>query len=57
MTGDEYEKIFGTVEEDGSKKVVAYSLPTATIEKIKRAAVAAGKPASEVLAGLVEKHL
>lgn len=57
LDGDEYEKIFGEVEEDGGKKVMTYSLPMGAIDKLKRAAVNEGRSASGVLADLIEKYL
>ena len=38
LDGDEYEKIFGAVDEDTEKKVVTLSLPLGVIETIKREA-------------------
>lgn len=51
LDGDEYEKIFGEVEEDGSRKVIALSLATSTVEKLRQQAVAKGK----TMSGLVEE--
>lgn len=49
LEAEDYEKIFGEVAEDESKKVVTYSLPTSTIEKIKRLAAEQGISLSEVV--------
>ena len=43
LDGEEYEKIFGAVEEVGDeKKACTFSLSAATIEKIKRGAAEQG---------------
>lgn len=49
LEADEYERIFGEVTEDESKKVVTYSLPVSTIEKVKRIAAEQGISLSEVI--------
>lgn len=49
LEADEYERIFGEVTEDESKKVVTYSLPVSTIEKVKRIAAEQGISLSEVV--------
>lgn len=49
LEADEYERIFGEVTEDESKKVVTYSLPASTIEKVKRIAAEQGISLSEVV--------
>lgn len=49
LSADEYEDIFGEVEEDETKKTVAYSLPVATIETVKREASERGIGLSEVI--------
>ena len=49
LEADEYERIFGEVTEDESKKVVTYSLPASTIEKVKRIAAEQGISLSEVI--------
>lgn len=46
---EEYESIFGEIAEDESKKVVTYSLTTATIDKVKRIAAEQGISLSEVV--------
>lgn len=45
LDGDEYERIFGEVSEDGAKKTVAFSLSLWAIDKI--AAIAAEKEISK----------
>lgn len=52
---DEYESIFGECAEDNSKKIVTYSLPVRTIEKIKRMAAEQGLNLSEVIERLVDQ--
>lgn len=46
LSADEYEAIFGEVVEDDSKTMMTIYLPTATAERVKRAAQAAGKSIS-----------
>lgn len=55
LTGDEYEGIFGEVEEDGGKKVVTFSLPLATIDKIKKNAAGLGMSMSDYVAEAISK--
>lgn len=55
MSADEYEEHFGAIQEDESKKVVSYSLPVATIEKVKRAAADQSISLSDVIAQAVDK--
>ena len=55
LDGDEYEKIFGVVEEASpEKKTVAFSLTEAVIEKIKTAAATEGISMSEFISRIVE---
>jgi hypothetical protein len=54
LDGDEYEKIFGEVAEDGSKKTVSFSLPESTIERIRSRAAAESISMSELITRLVE---
>lgn len=49
MPADEYEKVFGAVEEDLTKRTVTFSLTEATIEKISQTAVRNGCSKSEVV--------
>lgn len=56
LDGDEYEKIFGTVEEDTTKKTVAFSLTQSAIEKIARLAAEYKCSKSEVIERLVANH-
>lgn len=52
LDADDYEQIFGKIEED--KKIVSYSLPGNVIEKIKRESSRSGLSMSEWLTRLVE---
>ena len=52
---ESYEDIFGTVDDDHTKRIVTYSLPVSTIEKLKRAAAAKGISLSEAVARAIEK--
>ena len=54
LDADDYERIFGKVEEDGTMKIVTYSLPAYLHEKVKKEGVRRGIPASQVLAELIE---
>ena len=53
LTGDEYEEIFGIVEESNAKKSVTFSLDDATISKIKLAAASANMTLSDYITQLV----
>lgn len=52
---EEYEEIFGEVEESGETKGVMYSLPVNLIEKVKRKATERRITASQLVAELIEK--
>ena len=54
LDADEYEAIFGEVEETATKRTVTFSLSEAVIEKIKRGAAEAGIPMSEYIERLVK---
>ena len=55
LDADEYEKIFGNVEEeDGSMRTVTFSIPVYLHEKLKKEGVKRGVAASQVLAELIE---
>lgn len=56
LDGDEYEKIFGEVDEAGEKQTVAMSLDKATIEKVKRMAVEKGISVSEFVTQLIARE-
>lgn len=56
LDGDEYESIFGEVEEDGSRKVIAVSLAVTTIEKLRDAAASSGRTMSGIIEELILKE-
>ena len=53
LSGDEYEKIFGEVEETATKRTISLSLTETAIEKIKRGAAEAGVSMSEFVESLL----
>ena len=53
LDGDEYEKIFGVIEEDQTKRTVTFSLTEAAIEKIARMATEQNCSKSEVIERLL----
>ena len=53
LDGEEYEKIFGAVEESATKKTISLSLSESAIEKIKRGAAEAGMSMSEYVESLL----
>lgn len=53
LTADEYESIFGEVEETATKRTVSLSLTESAIEKIKRGAAEAGVSMSEYVESLL----
>ena len=53
LDGDEYEKIFGIVEETAEKRTVTFSLTETAIEKIARLAAENGCTKSEVIEKLL----
>ena len=55
LSGEEYEKIFGEVEENGEKQVVSMSLDMETVEKLKRISVEKRISVSELVCQLVAK--
>ena len=54
LDGDEYEEIFGAVEESDSKRTVTFSLTESTIEKIARIAQEQSITKSEVIEQLLK---
>ena len=54
LRSDEYEACFGDVSEDDSKKIVTYSLPERTIEKLKVMAAESGRSMSDIVALAIE---
>lgn len=53
LNADEYEEIFGAVEETATKRTVTFSLSESAIEKIKRGAAESGIPMSEYIESLL----
>ena len=53
LTADEYEAIFGEIEDDGSKTIVTISLSSAAVEKAKRAASQAGITLSAYIESII----
>lgn len=53
LEGDEYEEIFGAIEETANKKTVSFSLSEATVEKIARMAAEQSCSKSEVIERLI----
>ena len=55
LTANEYEEIFGKIDESGEKRTVTYSLTEAAIEKITKMAAEKGVSKSEIIEQLVSK--
>lgn len=53
LEADDYEDIFGPVEEDDSKKLISLSLPTTAVETLKRLAAESGKSQSEIVTEMI----
>jgi hypothetical protein len=53
LSADEYESIFGVIEETAEKRTVTFSLTEAAIEKIARIAAEKGCTKSEVIENLL----
>ena len=53
LNADEYEKIFGEIEETATKRTISLSLTETAIEKIKRGAAEAGVSMSEYVESLL----
>lgn len=57
LSADEYEKIFGEVEEDETKKPVMLKLPGEVVELLARAAAETGKTRSDIVAEAIREFL
>lgn len=57
LDADEYEKVFGSIENASEKRTVNFSLTEATIERISRTAADIGISKSEVIERLVDGNL
>lgn len=55
LDGEEYDKIFGAVDESDEKRTVAIRLTAGSTEKLKRLAAKAGTSASDVIENLIAK--
>lgn len=55
LSGEEYDRIFGTVDDSDEKRTVAIRLTAGSAEKLKRLAAQAGTNASEVIEELIAK--
>lgn len=53
LGADDYEAIFGPVEEDGSKIAIGMMLPVSVAEELKRMAAKTGKTQSDIIAELI----
>lgn len=56
LTADEYERIFGAVEEGPDRKTISLSLPVAVVEYIKRGAAEKGVTMSDYVASLIPER-
>lgn len=57
LDADDYEKIFGEIPEDDTKKVVTFSLSVTTVEKLKRLASQNNTGLSEYVETLINSAL
>lgn len=55
LSGEEYDRIFGAVDDSDEKRTVAIRLTSGSAEKLKRLAAQAGTNASEVIEELIAK--
>lgn len=55
LGGEEYDKIFGAVDDSDEKRTVAIRLTAGSAEKLKRLAAQAGTNASEIIEKLIAK--
>lgn len=55
LGGEEYDKIFGAVDDSDEKRTVAIRLTAGSAEKLKRLAAQAGISASDVIEGMISK--
>lgn len=53
LDGDEYEKIFGVIEETGEKKMISLTLPVGKVEAIKRGAAESQMSLSDYVASVI----
>lgn len=55
LSVDEYEAIFGEVEDDDSRVMIAFTVPASTAEKLNRLASQLGSTKSELITDLIER--
>lgn len=53
LEADEYEAVFGPVEEDDSRRLISLSLSTTAVETLKRLAAESGKSQSELVTEMI----
>lgn len=53
LEADEYEAVFGPVEEDDSRRLISLSLSTTAVETLKRLAAESGKSQSEIVTEMI----
>lgn len=53
LGSDEYEEIFGPVEEDDSRRLISLSLTVTAVETLKRLAAESGKSQSEIVTEMI----
>lgn len=56
LDADDYEKIFGEVAEDDSKRTVTFSISEEAIELLTRMASETGKSKSQIIDELIKEH-
>ena len=56
LSGEEYEQIFGEIEEDDSKKTVTFSIAVDAVELLARMAAETGKSKSELVEEMIRNH-
>lgn len=53
LSGEEYDEIFGEIDEDNERQTVTFSLPSSVCEKLLREAAKAGLSKSELVSNLI----
>lgn len=53
LEADQYEGIFGPVEEDDSRRLISLSIPVSAAETLKRLAAESGKSQSEIVTEMI----
>ena len=57
LGADEYEKIFGKIEETGEMETVSMSLPVSTAEKLRRIISKTGKTYGDIITNLLDGNI